>query len=121
MIRRVLTRLRRFNARELPCGCLAMDGKGPLLGESVTEVDRHLETVSEKEYRNCTKRKTETVYTLQCDECGATWTDSRSASVGYDFGAENPDAGQRLVPTGRHPMVGPSFREEPVVERGDET
>lgn len=118
MIDRVLDWLRRCNARELPCGCLAMDGKPAIHSEEVTEIESRLETTREKAYTNCTKRWSEIVYDLQCDECGASWTESRSASVGYDFGSENPEADQRLVPTGRHPKVGRSFEEEPVVDRG---
>jgi hypothetical protein len=81
---------------ELPCGCIAADGRGARFSNDTTVTNREHNTVRSIEYRNCTKYENEWEFTIQCDHCGATWKKRERAGASIDYGEENPDAEMEL-------------------------
>lgn len=117
MIAAIVDAIRRWGATELPCGCLAYDGRGARFSEYVSEIDFEFETVSRREYVNATVTVEEVVHQLQCDQCGAEWAERSSGARCVDFGETHDDARQRLKITSRG-RVG-HHEAVPVVEEGD--
>jgi len=88
--------IRRKFGTELPCGCIAADGRGARFSNDTTVTNRQHNTLRSIEYRNCTKYENEWELTIQCDHCGATWKKRTRAGSEIDYGDENPDADTRL-------------------------
>jgi len=111
-----------FYRTELPCGCVVTDAGSARLSDKVAELERERETVGVKRYENATVYDNEWFVRYECEQCGATWTDRRSAGRRTDYGERNPGVGVRLETRHRPGPFGGAWRHEdvPVVEGGDE-
>jgi len=121
LLERLTQWYREWTHTELPCGCLAADGRGVRFSDSTTEINREHQVVSTTEHRHCTERNTRWLLTLECDQCGTQWQQHSSGGRTVDFGAENPDAATTLtidsVPNvGGLMGRGISYTEEPIVD-----
>lgn len=81
---------------ELPCGCIARDGRGARFSDYTTVTNRDLRTISVDKYRNCTRRDEEWIITIECDQCGGEWDEHHSGPRCVDYGDPNPDAEREL-------------------------
>jgi len=98
---------------ELPCGCIATDGRGARVSDDTTVINREHETVRSIEYRNCTKHENEWEFTIKCDHCGSLWEKRERAGPRIDYGDEHRDAGLELKAEHRGRFV--NHKEVPVL------
>ncbi len=96
IIRRIREWFRRKYGTELPCGCIAADGRGARFSNDTTVINREYNTLRSIEYRNCTKYVDECEFTIQCDHCEATWKKRERTGSRIDYGEENPTAEMEL-------------------------
>ena len=107
--------IRRNFGTELPCGCIAADGRGARFSNDTTVINQDRNTLYSIEYRNCTKHENEWEFTIQCDHCGATWKKRERAGSKIDYGDENPDADMKLETKQRGRFV--NHNEVPIVQK----
>lgn len=102
---------------ELPCGCIAPDGRGGRFSDHTTVTNMELRTLTVDRYRNCTQRDQEWISTVECDQCGAEWDEHHSGPLSTDFGEPNPDADRELEMKfrGRRTI----YKDKPVVRERD--
>jgi len=113
-VERVRAWIRARVGTELPCGCIAADGRGERFSDDTTVTDRERNTVRTIEYANCTKHENEWVFTIECDHCGASWEKRERAGPKIDYGDENPDAKMKLESKRRGRFV--NHNEVPIVQ-----
>jgi len=106
--------LRRKFGTELPCGCIASDGRGARFSHDTTVANRDHNAIRSIAYRNCTKYENEWKITVRCDLCGAMWKERTPAGSRIDYGDENPDAGLKLKTKHRGKHV--IHKEVPIVQ-----